>query len=71
MCLQALAEIFGNAIGIILGTLFLLVILFYLVGFLIGAFIGGVALLVLALTNPVTWVVIGFLVLGGLIFVNK
>lgn len=71
MCLQALAEIFGNAIGIILGTLFLFVILFYLVGFLIGAFIGGVALLVLALTNPVTWIFIITLIIGGFLLFTK
>jgi len=71
MCLQVLAEIFGNAIGIILGTLFLFVILFYLVGFLIGAFIGGVALLVLALTNPVTWIFLIVLILGGCLLLNR
>lgn len=62
---------FANAIGLMLLGFFGFIFLFYLTGFLIGAFIGGVALLLLALTNPVTWVAILFLVIGGLIWVNK
>lgn len=71
MCLQVLAEIFGNAIGIIFGSIFLFVILSYLIGFLIGAFIGGVSLLVLALTNPLTWIFMIALILGGCILLNR
>ena len=71
MCLRVLVEIFGNAIGIILGSIFLFVILSYLIGFLIGAFIGGVALIVLAITNPLTWIFLIALILGGFLLLNK
>ena len=71
MCLRVLVEIFGNAIGIILGSIFLFVILSYLMGFLIGAFIMGVAVLVLTLTNPVNWIFLIVLILGGFLLLNR
>ncbi len=68
MCLQALAEIFGNAIGLMILVFFGFIILFNLVGFIIGVFIGGVVLLTLAITNPITWIfLIALIVCGGLL----
>lgn len=71
MCLQVIVELFANAIGILVGIFIVFVILFYLVGFLIGAFIGGVALLLLALTNPLTWIFMLALIFGGCILLNR
>ena len=71
MCLQVIVELFVNAIGIMLGAFILFVILFYLVGFLIGAFMGAVLLIFLVMKNPLTWIFLIALILGGCILLNR
>ncbi|MCE5213409.1 MAG: hypothetical protein LLF83_01640 [Methanobacterium sp.] len=71
MCIQIIGEMFANAIGLMLLGFFGFIILFYLTGFLIGAFIGGVALLIFAITNPLNWIFLIVLILGGCLLLNR
>jgi hypothetical protein len=71
MCLQVLAEIFGNAVGIFLLAFFGFIILFYGAGLLISIFIGLVVWFALLLMNPMLYVFIIALVVGGFLLLTK
>lgn len=69
MCLQVLAEIFGNAIGIMIFSFLGFITLIYLIGIIISLFIGIVVWLVL---NPLTGIfLIVALLLGGFLLLTK
>lgn len=71
MFLEVIIDLFANAVGLFILGFFGFIILFYLIGFLIGAFIGGLALLLLTLTNPLTWIFLIALILGGCILLSR
>lgn len=69
--LKTIFGLFYNAVGIMFLGCVGSILLFYGLGFLIGAFIGIIVWLTLLLTNPLTWIFLIALILGGCILLNR
>lgn len=71
MCIQVIIELFANAVGIFVLTFFGFIILFYGAGLLISIFIGVVVWFALLLMNPIFYLFIIALVIGGVLLLVK
>lgn len=71
MCLQVIAELCGNVLTIMFFSFIGFVVLVYLIGIIISLFMGLILWFALLLMNPLLYVFIISLVLGGLLFLTK
>ncbi|PKL72859.1 MAG: hypothetical protein CVV29_06550 [Methanobacteriales archaeon HGW-Methanobacteriales-2] len=69
--LKAIFGLFYNAVGIMFLGCVGSILLFYGLGFLIGAFIRIVVWLALLLMNPMLYVFIIALIIGGFLLLNR
>lgn len=70
MCLQALAELCGNAITILVFSFIGFIAIMYLIGIIISISIGAIVWFVLLLTNPLTWIFLIALLVGLVLLIN-